>query len=321
MATGLDAVFGGAKEVAYGTRIAPTRFFEMLANLGANYNREHYVSQGLGGGPWRKKRTQTTRRGDAEWQCEVPTTGFGFFLDLFHDQVPAVALDGASTTMYLQEHTLVGAPTKSASIQIGVPQTGATVTPFDYSGVTVRGISFGWEPGGVLTATITVLIKEEVVNLVLATPTIAESEMFSFKGGSLSLAGAPVANIHGNGSVGFEWPMRDDAYSLGGDGAITKPSPTDRPSMSGEFTPDFDSMTHYNRVANGELADLLLTFEQDVGEDLPAMVEVEATDVAFTGPSPQVEGPGPVTQKIAIEQASPTGTPPIIRYRSTDDAA
>lgn len=322
MGTGLDAQFGAAKETGgYGVREVPTRFFEVIPTLGVNFAREHYVSQGLGGGVWRRKRTQTTRRGESEWQLEVPDAGFGFFLDLFHNQVPAVVAAGASLVAFEQTHELQGAPDKSATVQVGVPQTGATVSPFDYLGVTLRGITFSWESAGVLMAALQVLARDEVTDQSLETPTLAETGMFSFKGGEIALAGAPLADVNGGGNVGFEWPMRDDAYSLGGDGRISKPLPNERPNATGEFTADFASTTHYDRVVSGELADLVLTFvgeEIDATESINAEIEVTIPDCAFTSTAPQVEGPGPVTQTISLESASPDGSFPSIRYVSLD---
>jgi hypothetical protein len=326
MGTGLDTQFGAAKETNYGERVVPTRFFEIEPTIGGNFERQHYQSQGLGGGRWRRKRVQTTRRGATDWSIEVPTSTFGFWLDLLHNATPAVTPVGGSGSgsgsgsgddeLYLQTHPLATPPRKSATVQIGIPQIGSTVSPFDYIGVTVRGIRFSWEPGEVLKASLMVLIKDEETNNSLAVPSLAETGMFSFRGGEIRLDGAPVAHVHGGGNIGFEWPMRDDAYALGGDGTISKPLENERPAATGEFTADFDSMTHYNRVVNDELADLALEFEGDNGE----RITILSPDQSFNQTAPQVEGAGPVTQTVSLEAASPTGAYPTIEYVSTDNA-
>ena len=318
MPAGLDMQLGAAKESAYGTRVAPTRFFEVISES-IDFAREYYVSRGLGGGIWKKRRVQTTRAGGGGFQMEVPTAGFGFWLDLLHPNA-VTPVQQATTTAYKQTHSLSGAPTKSATVQVGVPPLSGAVLPFDYVGVMIAEATFSWEPGGVLTFEPTLVIKDEQTNQVLATLTPpADYGLFSFKGGAITIAGAAVANIIGGGSVTVSWPLRDDAFVLGGDGTMAKPVPTDRPAMRGELTADFDGMTHYNRVTGGTLADVVVTFEGvTIASTYKEQIRFTIPDAGFSGPRPNVDGPGPVQQTLAFDAASTTGDVPTIEYTSTD---
>ena len=320
MSTGLNMQVMAAKETTYGTRAAPTRTFEVTDDaIGWDIN--YYVSQGLGAGLWRRRRVQTTQTGGGTLPQEVPTVGFGFFLDLLHNETVTGVQQGA-TTAYLQTHPLASAPAKSATIQIGRPSTDGTTRPFDYLGCMLSGIEFAWEPAGVLMATPTIVAREQQTNQTLATKTNPTSTgLFSFKGGSVTIGGSAVADIVGGGSVAVNWPLRDDAFPLGSSGLIKKPLPNDRPSMTGSFTADFTDLTHYNRVTGGTLADVVLLFEGNtISGAFKEKIQITVPDAGFNGPPPQVSGPGPLQQTVSFENASTTGDAPEIQYQSTDTA-
>src|SRR4051794_16188030 len=104
MASGNDMRFGAAKETVYGTRVAPTRFFEVTGE-DINYAYNFYNSRGLGAGRWQRKRARTTSAGGGNFEMEVPTVGFGFWLDLLHNNA-VTPVQQAATPAYLQTHTL-----------------------------------------------------------------------------------------------------------------------------------------------------------------------------------------------------------------------
>jgi hypothetical protein len=322
MGTGNDMQFGLAVETTYATRATPTRFFDVILGEGFDFDYQYYVSAGLGGPIWKKRRVQTTRVGGGSWTMEVPTAGFGYILNLLHPNT-VTPVQQAATAAYLQTHSLSGAPTKSATVQVGVPPTTGSVQPFDFLGVMVSSITFRWEPGGVLTCEPAVVINDQVTNQTLATVTApTDYNLFSFKGGSITIGGANVADLVGGGSITLSWPLRTDAYGLGSAGTIAKPIVTDRPAFTGTVTADFDGMTNYNRVTSGTLADTVLTFQgATIASTYKEQIVFTLPDSAFNGPRPQVAGPGPVSQTLNFEVASTTGTGakiPSITYQSVD---
>lgn len=319
MGSGIDLRFAASKESVYGTRVTPARFFEVTeANLG--YDLDHYVSRGLGGGPWRRKRVLTTQRGDGTIPLEVPTVGFGFWLDLLHPNT-VTPVQQAATPAYLQTHTLDGAPSKSASIQSQVPRVASsTRDPFDYLGVMLSGIEFSWEPAEVLMAELSAIARQLDTAQSAATYVApATSGLFSFKGGSITIGGVAVADVHGGGNVAINWELRDDAYALGSGGLISKPVPTDLPTAAGSVTADFNGLTNYNRVVNDTIADLVLLFEGAIISGVhKETIQVTIPDCGFDGSPPAVDGPGPVTEEVSFTNASATNDPPVILYKSTD---
>lgn len=317
MGIGLEMQIAGTKESTYGTRAVPARFFIVNAeNL--DYEHQFYRSQGLGGGPWYMHRVGTVQRGTGTLPMEVPDSGFGWFLDLLHPNAVTPTQVGA-TDAYLQTHTLDGAPTKSATIQVGVPTLASTPQPFDYLGCMLSGIEFAWEPTGVLMATPSWVVRQQLTDQSLASKTVPTFGLFSFKGGSMNIGGSPVANITGGGSLAINWALRDDAYALGTAGLMAKPIGNDRATAGGQYTADFDSLTTYNRVVNETLADVVLRFEGAV-IDSPevAFIEITIPDCGFESSAPAVQGPGVVSQTVQFANASPDGSPPVIEYQSVD---
>lgn len=319
MAIGIDTRFMAAKETTYDTRVTPSRGF-IIAEDAVSYEHGQYQSVGLGGGRWQRTVLNTTQRGSGSYRMEVPTVGFGFWLDLLHSNTVTPAQQG-TTAAYLQTHTLNTSPTKSISVQVQKPPTSsATLLPYDYTGVMMSQIEFSWEPAAVLLAAMTLVARSEDISQSLVTPSTPSFELFSFKGGSISIGGTPVADVTGGGSITVGANLRDDVYALGTGGKIAKPTESDRPEATGQITADFTDNTHYQRVVNESIADVVLKFQGSsaiAGSYFP-FIEVTVPDCRFNQPSPQVSGPGPVTQQISFSASSATGAAPTIKYMSAD---
>lgn len=320
MASGFEARVAWSKESVYGTRVAPARFFPHTAeDLGFTYNR--YFSPAIGIGAWGRPSIVTSKVGAGSVTGDVTTTGFGFLLDGLHPNVVTPVQQGA-TTAYLQTHNLSGSPSKSFSVQVQTPPvTSSTLVPHDMLGVMFGGITLSWSAQGVLSYELPVVYQDLDIsqsNVSYVAP--AAYELFSFQHGVLTIAGVTETNIIGDGSVSFEFPLRDDAYALGTTGKIAQPVPTDKPRASGSFTADFNDNTNLTRVINNTVADVVLTFTHTslAGTAHPFTIAVTIPDCVFTTPRPTVGDPGPVQQTVEFEAASSTADVPSITYKSTD---
>lgn len=319
MASGNDARFCVSNEVTYGTRVAPTRFFEIVSE-GINHQFQWYVSRGLGGGRWRRKRVLTTDAGAGPITMEVPTVGFGFWLNLLHSNT-VTPVQQAATPAYLQTHTLNSPVSRSVSIQKQVPPvTSTTLVPVEHWGVMVPSMAFSWESGGVLMAELAADAREvNTAQTLVSYVAPATSGLFSFKGGTLSIGGSSVADIIGGGSVNVAVPIRDDAYPLGSSGKKSKPVETDVPTASGTFTADFNDLTHFTRTTAQTVADVVLLFEGvTISGAHKETFQLTVPDCTFDTPAPSVGGPGPVQQQVTFSNASATGDPVEIQYKATD---
>lgn len=319
MASGNDARLGIAIETTYATRVAPARFFPFTGEaLGFAYNR--YFSQALGSGRWARPSITTTKAGTGSLSGEVPTTGFGFLLQLLHNNTVTPAQD-AATTSYTQTHTLDTPPAKSATIQVQTPPIqSSTLVAQDMLGVMFSGITLSWESAGVLTWEIPCLVNNLDTSQALATYVAPTSwSLLSFAGGSLSIGGVNQADITGSGTITIGFNLRDDAFALGTSGTMAKPVETAKPTAAGTFTADFNDLVHYNRVVNDTSADVILKFEGGtISGAFKYTMQVTIPACKFTQERPQVGGPGPVTQEVSFENSSGTSAPPVILYRSTD---
>jgi hypothetical protein len=319
MASGNDARFGLAKETTYGTRATPTRFLP-LTSMGLGYTFNRYFSPALGQGRWARPSVITTSAGSGSLAGDVPSTGFGYLLQGLHGNTVTPVQQGA-TTAYLQTHTLDTAPSKSYTIQQQTPPvSSSTLVPLDFYGCVFGGITLSWAAAGVLSYEIPVMSREVNTAQTLATYTAPSAwDLFSFKGGSISIGGSPEANVVGNGSVTLGFSLRDDAFALGSSGLMAQPVETDKPTAEGTFTADFNDLSNFNRVTNNTSADVLLKFEgATIASTYKYTLQVLIQDCVFNSPAPTVTGPGPISQDVTFSSASTTGDPVIITYISTD---
>jgi len=320
MAAGSDARVGLAVETTYGTRVAPSRFLPLTAeNNGFEVNR--YESPAIGIGRWAKPSIVTTKSGTGSMSGDVPTTGFGYLLQGLHGNT-VTPVQQATTTAYLQTHTLDTGPSKSFSIQVQTPPvTSSTLIPHDLLGVMFGGITFSWSPGGVLSYEIPTVIRELLLNQTLATYTApAAYSLLPFSGGTLTIAGVAETNVIGDGSIEIGYGLRDDAFALGTSGLMAKPVETDKPTARGEFTADFNDNTNISRTLDNVTADVVLKFQHPtvIASTYYPYVEITLPSCVFTSGRPTVDGPGPLSQGVTFTAASSTNQPPVIRVMSTD---
>jgi len=320
MASGNDMRIGLSKETTYGTRVTPARFLAINGE-DINYEFNRYFSPALGVGRWARPSVTTTSAGSGPINGDVPTTGFGFVLDGLHGNTVTPVQQGA-TAAYLQTHTLDTPPSKSYSIQVQTPPVASsTLVPLDLYGTILGGITLSWSAAGVLKWSIPTVARELNTAQSLATYVAPTAwSLFGFQGGALTIAGSPIADIVGDGSITIGFNLRDDAFALGTSGLMSKPVETDKPTASGSFNADFNDLTHLNRVTGNTIADVVLTFTgATIAGTYKYFFEITLKDCVFTSPRPTVNGPGPVSQSVTFTSAPSVSTNvPVIRYQSTD---
>lgn len=320
--TGLDSQLGAKKETTYGTRVVPDKFFEFTSESLA-LNKNFLMSRQLGAGTTFQRsarRTATTRGGGGTISMEATNKGMGFWFDLLHaDAITPV--QQAATTAYKQTHNIgLTSPTKSATIQVGRPDTGGTVRPFDYTGCMVTEWGFAWDIADFLTFSVTVDAQDEKTDQTLATRTIPTGlKSFNFTQGSLTIGGVAVADV-GGGSLTGGQPLKVDRYFLGATGLKAKPIQNDFATASGTLNADFTDLTHYNRFTNGTIAAVVLTFEGDTIETTyKETIKITMAACGFDGETPNVAGPDVLTQSIPfVALYDGTNAPVVIEYTSTD---
>jgi hypothetical protein len=333
--SGLAAQVGIAKETTYGTRVAPTDFFEFRTE-GFRREQNYLESQQLRAGRTYQsgsRRIRTTRSAPGSLSGEIPNKGFGRILDLLHGDTITPAIQGA-TTAYLQTHNLgTSDPGKSASVQIGKPDTGGntgvgTVRPHDYLGCQVSTATFGVDVDEWLTFNIDVEGQDEDTAQTLATasyPTALEG--FHFQQCSVTVNGV-VQNLT-TGSLVRSWsaevgaPRATDRYGLRSNALRAKPITNAYTAGTGTMTFEYTDQTQYNLFTAGTKVPLVVDFTSGTlaGTGFPFRITFTFAQVQFTGSTPVVGGPDLLTFDAPYVILDNGTDPPVkIEYMSTTSA-
>lgn len=324
MSSGLFSQLGLSKESVYGTRVVPAKFYEFRSE-GLSFDQRYFISNQIGAGSTfsrSSRRQTTTRSAGGPVVMEVPNKTYGSILDLMHDNVTTPVQQGG-TIAYLQTHNIgLTAPGKSATLQVGRPDTSGVVRPFDYLGCMLTEVEYGWDVDDALVATHTFDAQNEDTAQTLATRSLATSlQSFVFTQGSLSIAGSQVADVT-SGSLNISFARQTDFYPLGTTGLKSKPLQNAISGASGTATVRFTDLTHYNRYKNNTIPTLALDFVGAANGIVAGHAfefHITCNAVGFTGETPKVGGPDVLMHAIPFDVLyDGTNAPVIITYKSTD---
>jgi hypothetical protein len=243
-------------------------------------------------------------------------------VDGLHNNV-VTPVQQASTTAYLQTHTLDTPINKSYSVQVQTPPvTSATLVPHDMLGVVFGGLTLSWDTDGVLSYQIPVVYQDLSLAQSLAS-FVAPNAYSLFSGtataNTITIGGSAQANIIGSGSIAINYNLREVNY-LGGGGLVAKPIESDKPTAEGSFSADFVDNAHVQRTLDNVVADVVVKFQHPtvIASTHYPYIEVTLPDCVFTTNRPTVSGPGPVEQGVTFTAASSTNDPPVIKVMSTE---
>ena len=152
--SGLGAQLGIAAETTYGTYVAPTKFIEFTKES-LVLKKTTAQSAGIAAGrlvALSSRRVVTRKEVQGSIDLEVSNKGMGLLLQALMGTT-VTPVQQATSTAYLQTHTLADTAGKSLTIQKGVPLTTGTVTDKSFLGCKVTSAEFSCEVGGMLTAT------------------------------------------------------------------------------------------------------------------------------------------------------------------------
>lgn len=332
--SGLASQLGWKKEtVAYGTRAVPNAFAEFIAEGGVRQQKYLESSQLRAGrffqsGP---RRILTTHDAQVTVNGEFPNKGGGFLLDLLHGNTVTPVQQGA-TTAYLQTHNVTGDPSKSATIQIAKPDTGAAAgvpvaRPFDYLGCMVSDCSFSVALDDWLKFALTFDAQEEDTSQTLATasyPTALEG--FHFQQCTVTI-NSVVQNLSATGSLVKGWsfdlalPRATERYGLRSSALKAKPILNAYTPGTGTLDFEFSDMVQYGLFTAGTKVPLVVDFTSAslAGTAFPYRLTFTFAAVQFTGTTPVVQGPD-VLMFSAPYSVLDDGTSPPVKIELTEVA-
>lgn len=335
LASGLGTQFGLTKEVAYGTQLAATKFFEIdSAALALDQNYQDGV--GLKANrmfmPAGRMRA-TTRQAPGAVPMDVPTKGFGSILDLMHDLVPTV-VQQAATPAWLQTH-LIGTsmPTKSATLQVNKPTAQGADVATTYPGGILLGASFTMSADGLLKVTLNWDTQDErtltttPAGLALAAaayPAGVTSWMGVGNGAGptvVTLNAAPVAICR---SLTIDWvqPYKTDRWFIGSGGLKKQPIPNGLQALTGTMELEWFDTTAYALFRSGAKVALSFDFVNDlISGAFNEQIKFALDNVQIRGGSPAIEGPDVLNVTVPYVAGDDGVDPPLtVTYMSTDTA-
>lgn len=297
--SGLAAQVAAKKETTYGTRVVPDKFYE-FASEGGIRNQRYLESRPLRAGRFfqsEPRRVLTTRDAGVSITGEVPNKNFGVIVDLAHGNTVTPVQQGA-TTAYLQTHNLTGDPTKSATIQVGKPDTGGTVRPFDYTGCMLNEFSLSCEVDGWLEFTAGFDAQDEDTAQTLATASYPTNlEGFNFQQCVVTV-NSVVQNLTTGSLVrsmalDLSLPRANERYGLRSSALKAKPILNDYTPGSGTIGYEFTDMTQYGLFTAGTKVPIIFAFTgaSNAGTAIPYSLTITIASAQFTGTTPQVGGP------------------------------
>lgn len=326
--SGLAAQLGFAKETTYGTRVAPSSWFEFNSES-LQLERVRLKSRGLRAGRTfqSSSRVSTVTRGaSGNVALEVVNKEFGRWLDLLHGNTVTPVQQGA-TTAWLQTHNLgTSDPSKSATIQAGKPGTAGTVHPFEYEGCMVESYEFSCEAGGFLEATFGLNAEDRTTSQTLGTPSYPASLLtYDFSDITVvTVNGVSTLDVFSGFNLSGALPRATDRYRLGSGQVKLKPILNDYTAATLTLSGEFKNLTHQGLFDADTIVPVVITFDSGVaaGTGFNYLIRFTMQACQIDGEDPTVGGPDIVSQDLSLSVLDDGTNPPVkIEYQEVATAA
>lgn len=320
--SGLSTQFGMKEESVYGTAVTPDEFTYINSeSIKAEVGK--IESPFLGNLVMRTSQVKTYTSG-ASGDIVFPffNLGMGVLLDqAFGDTTSAVVGATAEYTHTFIPDLAAGKFGQSSTVQIGRPSVDGTVQPFTYEGGKITAFTIAMDAQGLLTLTTTWAFEDEKTATALASPSYASGlEMFDWSDATVSLGGNTI--FVRSFSWTFTW-----AYDLERRGLSQtlrkEPIANGMASITGTMEGEFESLTHYQSFIAGTQQELVITTS---GSTIPTTSNPYKTvatfeEVELTGDTPNVGGPGILTQPLAFRALYDGTNPPVQLVVHNDETA
>lgn len=323
--SGLASQLGVVKDVTYGTRQAPAKFYEYNSES-LQIHRNRIGSRGLRAGRLAQNSTRVatvSRKWDGGLNLEIPNQGFGTILDLLHGLTPTVVQQGG-TAAWLQTHLLATSdPNKSATFQVGTPDIGGTVRVYEYVSGLVSAFKFSCQQGGFLECELTLDGQDRTTSQALASASYP-SNLRSYHFGQSSATINSVAYIDVFDSVEISGVLKrnTDRFKIGGILTQAKPILSDYYDMTIAFGGDFKDLSFTTLFDADTLVPITVKFNGPViAGSYTEFIEFTATACMMDDQDPDVSGPDVVQQPLSFSVYDDSSNAPLtVKYMSLDTA-
>lgn len=326
---GLTTALMSGVEVTYGTAVALTRSHEILsAEMGLEPNT--LQSQGLYASPLHlprgSRRARTRREVTGSFSVEVPSAGFGRFLEHSIGGTPSIAQQGG-TAAWLQTHAYGTIQGKYLTLQKQIRDaTNTVIDEFTDVGCKLTEVEFSVAKDDYLKATFTADGRDENTSTAAGTPSYPAG-LFSYHFGqvtTLSLGGTAATKVE-SCSIKLARTMKQDGFYLGSAGVKDEPVEIGRPAITGQLVGEFDidkKTALYDRLVSDAGAQLILTVTGPViSGAFSYFISFTIPEVHILGETPKVTGPDLVMINAPFEASwDGTNADITVTYQSTDVA-
>jgi hypothetical protein len=321
--SGIGSQLGAATESTYGTSVTPARFFEYDSeSIDFDKTAQQGTGMRAGGQVVRaNRRVVTMIGGKGDVQMDVPSKGFGFWLALAFGGTPTSAQQ-AATAAYLHTFTPGDLLGKMATVQVGVPQLGGTVTPKTALGCKVTDLELTAGLGEILTAKIGLDAADVRTDVALATASYAAgatTNVFHFAEGAITIGGSAIAGVR-SATVKLDNGLKTDRRHLGGLGKKAEPVIADYRKITGKLDAEFIDTTFSAAYLTDAALALVLTFTGPlIASTYFETLKITVPVIKLDSQMPDVGGADIVDLSVDFVGLDDGTNPPIkIEYTSTD---
>jgi hypothetical protein len=315
--SGLAAQLGFAKETVYGTRVAPSSWYEFNSES-LQLERTRLMSRGLRAGRTfqsSSRVSEVTRSAGGSVSLEVTNKDFGRWVDLLHGNAVTPAQVGG-TTAYMQTHNLGASdPSKSATIQVGKPGTAGTVHPYEYEGCMVTGYEFSCQTGGFLEASFSIDAEDRTTSQTLGTASYPTS-LLTYDFSDVTVAtinGVSTLDVFSGFNLSGALSRATDRFRLGSGATKLKPILNDYTAATLTLSGEFKNLTHQALFDAGTIVPVVITFDSGVaaGTGNNYLIRFTCQACQLTGEDPTVGGPDLLDQSLTFNVLDDGTNPPV----------
>ena len=351
-ASGLSAQVGAVAEVAYGTPVTVTHFYEFLSENFV-FNPTWLDGQGLKANQAFKRSTRTVQsqfdvNGDLTMEhtsgeaanAVADSMGFWWKWALGSTLTTPTVVVG---TAFQQIHTNGSKAGQFITVQVGRPQiSGVTVQPFTYTGVKCTQWDFSCSDNQIAQLKLTFDGRTELTSTALAAASYpVPNGLFSFANATLMTLGgtatttAGLTSIAGGSAISSlvnsititgATPMKVTRFGLGNAGLKGEPIENAIPTITGTLGTEFFSRTElYDTFKTAGTTPLQIDFTKfdSAGNDAngaaaganPYRLSILLPAVKFKTASVPVTSPDVIPQSVGFEAFDDGTTNPVIQIR------
>lgn len=334
MAALQDASVGTIPEVAYGTALTPTRFYEFVDE---SFDYSKTVKQGAGirvgskvARSARRVVTETQAKGDLT--VELTSKGLGTLLQSCFGAGTSTLVSG---TTYQQNFTLGSTP-PSMTVQKGLVRADGTVDPYTYNGGVVDSFEIDCPNGDIAKLKAAFIFRDMLTATAYATPSYPTTPaLFHFAQGSITVGGAvtaPTTTALATGgtaaanvrdfNIKIDNKLTADRFNYSGAGKMLSPTYGLR-DIGGKMTVEYTDQT----LVTAYMADtpLTLTLTFTTTETLStgfSQMQIVLPEIKLNGEVPKANGTDLISLSVDFDVLDNlTATQPIWLVLRTADAA